>query len=206
MYFEKDYILRVIDMMGEFFARLLALADRADQQATLDGFCRERCGLSLNVALELDERTLKTLLDEKRLFLLSEALYLEAQLIPVAEEKARRRAARQALLLLSGLFEDDSVARARSPRLKELTDALRDWLSPEECLQCARFFLNGEALTDCEDMIFLAVEGSRDPGYYVTQGLALLYAMRALPDETLVLGGMPREDVERAIIDLRKLS
>ena len=55
-------------------------------------------------------------------------------------------------------------------------------------------------------MIFLAVEGSRDPGYYVTQGLALLYAMRALPDETLVLGGMPREDVERAIIDLRKLS
>ena len=47
MYFQRDYILRMIEMLGEFMRKILDLARDADAQAELDEVSRKACGLPL---------------------------------------------------------------------------------------------------------------------------------------------------------------
>ena len=52
MAFQRDYVLRLIERMGEFFRRLCEMADDAEKKKKLDSACRDQCGLSLDAALK----------------------------------------------------------------------------------------------------------------------------------------------------------
>lgn len=201
MAFQRDYVLRMIEMMGEFFRRLGELLDEKEQLRALNDACREQCGLSLDAALALSVETLEGLLPPHGLMMLSELSYLQAQL-PSRDEEKRRALLLRTLRLLCALSGEEALCLERSARLRELMDACGDALTEEDYLGCARFFMAGEHFEHGEDALFLGAEIARDLRVYSLRGVALLRRLLLLPDSTLIPGGLPREDVLRAIGDL----
>ena len=208
MYFQKDYVLRVIEQFGFFFRRLKEKLELTEQLKDLGAFSREKIGMTPEAALALKDETLNGLLDARALFLLTEVLFILARLTEGKDPDRAGEIDLRTLRLLSSLHGEDELAAVRSGRLRELACRLRDAMSPDDFLACARFFLNGGYYADTEDMVFLAAQTSdkahRD--YYVQQGLALLYNMRVLPDDVLLPGGMSRQDIGESIADLRKMN
>lgn len=201
MAFQRDYVLRLIEMMGEFFRRLCDLADEKEKMQNLNAMAREQCGLSLDAAFSLQEEMLADLLPPQGLFILSELTYLQAQFTGKNPEK-RELLLLRALRILCYLSNEEPICIERSSRLKTLMDACADSLMPEDYMRCARFFMAGEHFDHGEDAIFLAVEQSDHPDDWIFQGLSLLRGLLCLPDSVLIPGGLPRADVFRAIDDL----
>lgn len=201
MAFQRDYVLRLIEMMGEFFRRLKKITRGAERHLALNIACREQCGMSLDAALALSDETLEQLLPPRGLLILSELLYLRARTMDL-HPMDRDGVLLRTLRLLSSLYAEEALCAERSPRLKELMQACAADLTEEDYLRCARFFLAGDYLEDCEDAIFNGLELARDPADAIAQGKEMLESMLLLPDSTLIPAGMPREDVFSALNDL----
>lgn len=207
MAFQRDYILRMIEMMGDFLRRLGDMIDEKERLHELDALCREHCGLPLDTARNLTDESLRELLTPQARFVLSEIMYLRARALIAKDEQEQADLLKSARLLLT-MTDDISLCAERAERLKELLAACQDALLPDDYINAARFFMTGEHYDDCEDAIFMAADaaGSADDRHYcILQGLALLSDMRVLPNDSLVPGGMSRADVDRAISDLNKL-
>lgn len=201
MAFQRDYVLRMIEMMGDLLRRLKHLGTDLLRRVELDDACRDQCGMPLDVAAELSRETLMELLPPRALFMLSELMYLRLSTTEMDEE-TRLRWKLHILRLLSALHEEETLCEERGGRLRELMDECSDEMLPEDYLNCARFFLAGEHLTDCEDAIFMAVEMARDKQACILQGKEMLQIILHLPDTTLIPGGMNRDEILAAIEDL----
>ena len=204
MIVQKDYVLRMIEMMGEFFRRLGDMLDEKERLSALNAACREYCGMTLEAARGLDLASIGELLTPKAVFVLSEIFYLEARVRRVSdEEKAEMML--PAARLLASLSEESELCALRAVRLKEMLSACAELLTSDDYIAAARFFSAGEHFDFAEDAVFLAAECARDVPYFVLQGRAVLAQMLTLPDSTLTAGGLPRGDVARALDDLMKM-
>lgn len=201
MAFQRDYVLRMIEMMGDLLRRLKILGSDLMRKAELDAACRDQCGLPLAAAEQLSRDTLTELLPPRALFVLSELLYLKAASLEMKDE-ARQRLMLHILQLLSSLHGEETLCEARALRLRKMMDICGDDMQAGDYLQCARFFLAGERLADCEDAIFMAADIAQDRQACVNEGKEMLQAMLYLPDTTLILGGMTRDEILGAIEDL----
>ena len=197
-----DYVMRLIEMMGEFLRRLADMIDEKDRARALDEMCRDQCGLSMEAACALSEETLESLLPPQGLLMLSELTFARAQVM-AREGEEKDLLLLRTLRLLCMLSDQEPMCVARCARLRELMDGCEPFLSAEDYIRCARFFMAGEHFDHGEDAIFLAVETADAPGDYIRRGLELLKGLLPLPDSALVLGGLPREDVTRAMEDLQ---
>ena len=65
MYFQKDYVLRVIEQFGFFFRRLKEKLELTEQLKDLGAFSREKIGMTPEAALALKDETLNGLLDAR---------------------------------------------------------------------------------------------------------------------------------------------
>lgn len=203
MAFQQDYVLRMIEMMGEVFRRLSRIIDTRERARALDAVCREQCGLTLRSAFSLSEESLRALLPEQMLFSLSEITYLQAKII--SDEAEAQEHYLRALRLLLLFSEDESVCRARQMRLKEMMACCGDMLCAQDYFACARFFAAAGEYAACEDAVFLGAEAEAgNDGAYRTQGRAILEGLISLSDEGLLLGGLPRDEVYQAIKDFEK--
>lgn len=201
MAFQRDYVLRMIEMMGDLLRRLKMLGTDFLRQMELDAACRDQCGLPLDAAADLSRDTLAELLPPRALFVLSELLYLKLSSTAM-DADAEMQMKMHILRILSSLHEEETLCEERGRRLRELMDDCDDEMTPEDYLNCARFFLAGEHLTDCEDAVFMAVEIALDKKAPIRQGKEMLQQMLHLPETTLIPGGMTREEIRTAIDDL----
>ena len=201
MIVQKDYVLRMIEMMGDFFRQLGDMLDEKERLDALNAACREYCGMSLEAAHRLDLLSIGELLTPKAVFVMSEIFYLEARVRRVSDEE-KAEIFLPAARLLASLSEESELCALRSQRLKEMMGECGDLLTSDDYIAAAKFFSAGEHFDFAEDSVFLAVETAEDVPYYVLQGRAVLCQMLTLPDLTLTAGGLPRADVERALDDL----
>lgn len=204
MAFQRDYVLRLIEMMGDFFRRIGDLLEEADRLREMDALCREHCGMPLKTARELSLDTLTNLLTPQARLVLSEVLYVRARSLFQKDDEAVQDELR-ALRLLNTMNDDITLCTERAARMKELLSHTEEALTADDYIAAARFFMNGDRFADAEDAVFLAAECAVDKHTAVLQGVSLFENMLVLPDDILLAGGMPREDVERAIADLSKL-
>ena len=198
MIFQRDYILRMIQQLGEFVRRLKETLDEMEKARLLKDVCREKCGISLETADRLDTDSLARMLPSEPRLMLSELYYIRAMHIQAMPEDEAEWLGRSLRLLLS--LEDESlICQERRERLHELT--LKVSLTPGEELAAFRFFLEGEAFDWAEDALFFALEGGCPEAQ--AQGLAGFEGIRALSDERLSRGGLPREELEALIQELQ---
>ncbi len=214
MFFQKDYILRMIEMMGDLMRRIMELMDDLDRMKLLEDACHRHCGISLEAAQGLTVRSLAALLPPMPRLMMSEILYIRAEGFPLPlEEQEDLRY--KSLCLLASLYSEGPLCEARAQRLLELKAGLQGRLSPEVLMDCARFFFQAEAYGPMEDALFQAVEGTGAEGEEsqeadalgerIAQGADLLRKAAASAPEALAFAGCTREELLLSARELEAL-
>ena len=155
--FQRDYILRMIEMMGDLMRRVKELMDELAQMRLLEEACRRQCGLPLSALETLSAASLTEMLSPTPRLFASELIYLRAMASPDLWEEGRMLRLKSLRLLLT-LAEEGPLCELRAPRVQALKVELMDLLLPEDLMACAAFLRQGGAYADMEDALFEAAE------------------------------------------------
>ncbi len=197
MNFQDDYILRMIEMMGDMMRKLGEMLDEREQAAELSKISEEYCGMPLTAALAVSDETLLSLTTPRARFIMSEILYVRAACAVRMDEDEKTALYARAMRLLCSLSGEPALARGRWTRLEDLTDLCEP--SPGEWLACAAFYRAAERYDRMEDAAFHAAEGDGD---LIPACKAMMASLLPLQEMALTLGGLPKEDVRAAVRDL----
>lgn len=195
--FQRDYILRMIEMMGDLARRVAELMEQLEYLHQLDDESRLNCGMPLRALEELSEDSLMEMLAPEPLLYASELLYLRA-MEPSMQWEDRDRTLLKSLRLLASLTEESVLCELRAPRLKECKSMVLPLLTPDDLMQCARFFSEAGSFDEMEDALFQAVEGSIDSAQTLklaTEGRQMLLAAAKAQPETLAFCRMTEQEL-----------
>lgn len=199
MYFQRDYVLRMIEMVGELMRRLVDEVEEISAREELDEIAAKGCGLTMAVLRGATPESLLSMLDEPQ-------RYLAAKLLEISVEIDRRTHTDDALLpeqaqalALYSALEDPDYQQSAAERAHFL---LRDTLSglPIETMRSAgALFERAGRFADAEDALYAAMES--DPA--MATGLRAFYHRAlAAEDGALRAGGLTREEVREALDEL----
>lgn len=196
MYFEKDTILRLIQMMGDFYRRVAEMMDDLSRMRLLDDECRRLCGMPLENAETLTADSLIELLPPSPRLMACELLDIKRRTVKLGMEEERALTLKCTLLYAS-LKRDSAVCEERSTRLAELKALCLDELTAPQLMDCARFFREGESYAEMEDAIYQAIEraAAAEQGELISRGLGLLDDAAEATEEALALCGMSRAEI-----------
>ena len=187
--FQRDYILRMIEMMGDLMRRVKELMDELAQMRLLEEACRRRCGLPLSALETLGAESLTELLSPTPRLFASELLYLRATALPAPWEEGRMLRLKSLRLLLT-LEEEGPLCELRAARVQALKLELADLLLPEDLMACAAFLWQGGAYADMEDALFEAAErcAPQERAACVRKGVCMLRDAARAPAQDLAFG------------------
>ncbi len=202
--FQRDYILRMIEMMGNLARRVAELTEQLEYLHMLDDESRRNCGMPLKALEELSFESLSDMLGPEPRLYASELLFLRAnERHTYWEQKESYQL--KSLRLLASLTEEGVLCELRAPRLAELKAELLPLLTAEDLFACAVFFSQGGAYNEMEDALFQAVEREKMPGEryrMARQGADLLMAASEASEAVLALCGMTGEELQQAAREL----
>lgn len=155
--FQRDYILRMIEMMGDLMRRVKELMDELARMRLLEEVCRRQCGLPLSALETLSTESLTEMLSPTPRLFASELIYLRATALPALWEEGRMLRLKSLRLLLT-LAQEGPLCELRAARVQALKLELMDLLLPEDLMACAAFLRQGGAYADMEDALFEAAE------------------------------------------------
>lgn len=207
MFFERDYILRMIQMMGDLMRRIAELLSDLQRMKLLEDACLRYCGLSLRAAEALSDESLLSLLDAEPRFVLSELCYLHAAYTTCEDDEAEALLCRS-LRLLCSLREEGELCEQRAARLEELKEQTLPLLTADDLLACGQFFANGERYDLMEDALFQAIERAEPSrqAALLTEALPLMERACAASEQVLALCGLTRAEAAESLGLLRTLS
>lgn len=187
--FQRDYILRMIEMMGDLMRRVKELMDELSQMRLLEEVCRRQCGLPLSALETLSAESLTELLSPTPRLFASELLYLRATALPAPWEEGRMLRLKSLRLLLT-LEEEGPLCELRAARVQALKLELADLLLPEDLMACAAFLRQGGAYADMEDALFEAAErcAPQERETCVRAGVNMLRDAARAPAQDLAFG------------------
>jgi hypothetical protein len=210
-----DYIMRIIEQLGQALAQVLKLGDVGQfQQAliALDQACHQFFGLDMKLLNDLDQdyllgmMTTDGILDTDKALIAAELLNAEGDLhaqANQADEAARRYL--KALYLLASAFETDSGAAlpGRAPLLQTLQDKLTAYELPAATLQ--KLFDHYEytgRYAKAEDMLYERLHLYGFDRRAVRVGIGFYQRLSAHTDAELTAGGLPRDEVADGMAEL----
>lgn len=186
--FQHDYILRMIEMMGDLMRRVKELMDELSQMRLMDEACRRHCGLPMRALESLSAESLIELLAPTPRLFASELLYTRATAfsLPLEDERAAKLAS---LRLLISLWEEGPLCELRAARAQALKRELLPLLTAGDLMLCARLLFGGGAYADMEDAVFEAAEAARpqERPRYLAGGEALLRRAAKAGEKELAL-------------------
>ena len=179
--FQRDYILRMIEMMGDLMRRVKELMDELAQMRLLEEVCRRQCGLPLSALETLSTESLTELLSPTPRLFASELIYLRATASPALWEEGRMLRLKSLRLLLT-LAQEGPLCELRAARVQALKLELMK--------ACAAFLRQGGAYADMEDALFEAAErcAPQERAACVREGGCMLREAARAPAEDLAFG------------------
>ena len=210
----KDYILRLIEQLGVALERILAL--KRDGQAhqalkEIEQACEKYLGLDPRVISAASGEALLTLMsmggkfDPRRAVLLGELLREEGELYEMEgmAERSYWGYTRALWLFLESLNLDPSLRTEDNIKdtqflLKQLA---RYELSPALKQRLFKYYEWRREFSKAEDILFDLV--AQDRARWVEQGMEFYQRLRPLSDDELAAGGLPREELELGMKDLK---
>lgn len=203
--FQRDYILRMIEMMGDLARKVAQLMEELEYLHHLDDASRLHCGLPLKALEELSHESLLEMLGPEPRLYASEILYLRA-MEPSIQWDAQDRMMLKSLRLLASLTEESLLCELRTPRLRELKSQVLSLLTAQDLYQCALFFSAGDSYDEMEDALFQAVEQANEEGQrsvLIEKGCALLaQAAEEATESALAYCRMTRNELKQAAEEL----
>lgn len=155
--FQRDYILRMIEMMGNLARKVAQLMEELEYLHQLDDASRLHCGMPLRALETLSVDSLCQMLDEQPRWIASELLYLRA-LERHVQWEARDEMLLKSLRLLASVRRESVLCELRAPRLAELKQRCLSLMNPDDLFNCALFFSEAERYDEMEDALFQALE------------------------------------------------
>lgn len=193
MYFQKDYVLRMIEMTGELIRRICSIARDADAREELSEVCQRACGLPLSMLRTGDPKSLCDLLDEPQRFLAAELLLIDVEIDKRTQTEDQLLPTRvQALRLLASLREPDYLPPA-CDKASALLSLTQDALPGDLLLSLADLCERGGQFGAAEDAYFAALEVSPDAWYRLEH---FYHRLSSLDDRQLQAGGFTRAEIE----------
>lgn len=203
--FQRDYIMRYIELMGDFTRRVAELMDELRQMRLLDDGCKRYCGLAMTAIEALDSDSLIELLAPPARLFASELLYTKATLLKTNEECAIKL---KSLRLLASMYSEGALCELRASRLEELKEELLPNLNADDLMLCAEFLSQGGEYANMEDAIFQAVEvsGTIERQRHTQRGVMLLYGASLESEQSLAKAGTSPLEMQEAAKELMELS
>ena len=204
--FQRDYILRMIEMMGDLARKVAQLMEELEYLHQLDDASRLHCGMPLKALEDLSHESLMEMMAPEPRLYASELLYLRAMERSVQWDY-RDRLLLKSLRLLVSLTDESVLCEIRAPRLKELKEAVLSLMTAQDLLLCAHFFSEGDRYDEMEDALFQGAEAAKDEAslkWIVEEGGQLLReASLNATDTALAYCRMTREELNQAAQELR---
>ncbi len=204
MFFQKDYVLRMIEMMGDFMRRIGEMLDDLHRLRLLDDACREHCGMDLTAAGKLSVESIIDLLAPQPRLMMAEILYIQAMQTSLPDETREQLLYRSARLLLS-LREESLLCELRYERLKDCLSAARPLFTPRDRMDAAAFFMQAEQFGLGEDQLYALLEEASREEYpqLLQEGQQLMESCLQVPKSRLESGGLPYPEVLESIDTLK---
>jgi len=205
MFFQKDYVLRMIEMMGDFMRRIGEMLDDLQRLRLMDDVCREHCGMDLSVAQKLSVESIIELLSPQPRLMMAEILYIQAMRTSLSEETQERLLYRCARLLLS-LQEESLLCELRYERLQACLQAVESLFTARDRMDAAAFFIQAEQFDLGEDQLYRALDEAsiEEHAMLLAQGEALMESCLGVPKSRLEVGGLPYPEVLESLNTLKK--
>ncbi|MCL2811360.1 MAG: DUF6483 family protein [Clostridia bacterium] len=198
MYFQEDTILRMIEQLGAAYRQLMRLLNDLEAEGELNKVFQQLTGLDRNTAKLLPVDSLTDMLTPERRMALCELMLMEADRFAHRLDTDEIQTMRhRALMLLCGI-DIDEIAILRAPLAKQLFDQCADVCTCGDTVSLLCFLRIGGAYATAEDVLFLQLEAFARPEDIRTllaEGEAFYSLLLAEPDDGLVKGGLPREEV-----------
>jgi tetratricopeptide (TPR) repeat protein len=210
--YQRDYLMRQIEIAGQMLARILGLAKggRRDEALGLfDQAYQPLLGVSTRVVSTLSEEQLLSLLtsgsmpDLRRVATVLELLKVEADLHAEAGHRAAAVARYRRALALAGFLAAHAEALPDAALAADLVE--RTWaleLPVAQRLQLARVLEALGRYADAEDALFEAIDADPDDPDPVEDAIAFCQRLLALDPEALAAGGLPLEEVKATLAEL----
>lgn len=207
MFFQRDYILRMIEMMGDLMRRVRELMDNLQRMRLLSDACLRHTGIPLDTAEQLTAESLETMLQPMPRLLMSEILFTKAETfsLPIEEQEELLH---KSFHLLASLWEEGELCELRVDRLLEMKERIRPRLTVNELLCCARFCQECDRFSDMEDALFQATEllqKEEERAQTAGLGAAMLEAAANATLEAIAFAHTTREELLQSAQELRKL-
>ena len=205
MFFQKDYVLRMIEMMGDFMRRIGELLDDMQRLRLLDDACRQHCGMELTAARKLSVESLIDLLAPQPRLMMAELLYIQAMQTSLKEEEREQLLYRAARLLIS-LRDESLLCELRHERLSQCLEKAQALLTARDRMDSAAFFMQADQFSKAEDALYQALDSADKAAYaaYLDEGIALLNECLLVPEKRLSGGGLPYDEVLESLQSLQK--
>lgn len=205
MFFQKDYVLRMIEMMGDFMRRIGEMLDDLHRLRLLDDTCREHCGMDINAAGKLSVESIIDLLSPQPRLMMAEILYIQAMQTSLPDETREQLLYRCARLLLS-LREESLLCELRQDRLKYCLLEAYALFTPRDRLEAAAFFMQAEQFGLGEDQLYEALDEASLEEYpqLLQEGQHIMESCLNVPKKRLELGGLPYAEVLESLETLKK--
>ena len=206
MFFQRDYILRMIEMMGDLMRRIQELMGELARMRQLDDACRHHTGIPLETAESLTPQSLEALLQPIPRLMMSEILYTRAEAFSLPTDE-KEELLYKSLHLLASLWEEGPLCELRADRLLRLKEEVGFRLDAEELMNCARFFWEAERFADMEDALFQAAElvpNDEERGSLCERGADMLWQAASAKPQAIALARTTREELLAAAGELRK--
>ena len=205
MFFQKDYVLRMIEMMGDFMRRIGEMLDDMHRLRLLDDACLQHCGMDLNAVRKLSVESTIDLLSPQPRLMVAEILYIHAMQTSLAQEEQEQLLYRSARLLIS-LREESLLCELRWERLLSCLADAPALFTPGDRMEAAAFFFQAEQFGAGEDQLYEALADAAPEEYaaLLAQGEALMEGCLAVPKSRLASGGLPYPEVLESLATLKK--
>ncbi|HEX8133173.1 MAG TPA: DUF6483 family protein [Actinomycetes bacterium] len=210
--YQRDYLMRQIEIAGQMLARILGLAKggRRDEALGLfDQAYQPLLGVSARVVSTLSEEQLLSLLtsgsmpDLRRVATVLELLKVEADLHAEAGHQAAAVARYRRALALAGFLAARAEALPDAALAADLVE--RTWaleLPVAQRLQLARVLEALGRYADAEDALFEAIDADPEDPDPVEDAIGFCQRLLALDPEALAAGGLPLEEVKATLAEL----
>jgi len=210
--YQRDYLMRQIEIAGQMLARILGLAKggRRDQALGLfDQAYQPLLGVSARVVSTLSEEQLLSLLtsgsmpDLRRVATVLELLKAEADLHAGAGNRAAAVPRYRRALALAGFLAARSEALPDAALAADLVERVATLeLSVAQRMQLARVLEALGRYADAEDALFEAIDADPDDPGPVDSAIAFCQRLLALDPEALAAGGLPLDEVKASLAEL----
>ena len=207
--YQRDYLMRQIEIAGQMLARILGLAKggRRDEALGLfDQAYQPLLGVSARVVSTLSEEQLLSLLtsgsmpDLRRVATVVELLKVEADLHAGAGNRAAAVPRYRRALALAGFLAARSEALPDAALAADLVERVATLeLSAAQRTQLARVLEALGRYADAEDALFEAIDTDPDA---VDSAIAFCQRLLALDPEALAAGGLPLDEVKASLAEL----